>query len=98
MDVVMFMVEALQDFEKKSEDEIKKIAMEIALLGTQGYNPEKKGYKIDSIEEKKFSGYQILAYYYVSWALVLTEMLPQLKLPYEEEYSLAKTLYNKGPQ
>lgn len=96
MDVVMFMVEVLAFFEEKPGDEIKKIAMEIAMQGAQGYNPVKEGYKISSIEDRTFSGYQILSYYYVSWALAMPEMLPQLKLPYDEEYGLAKTLYNKN--
>jgi len=92
MAVVMFMVEALRYFEGKSKDEIKKIAIEIAMQGTQGYSPEKDNYKVSSISGKTFSGYHILAYYYVSWALANPEMLSQLQLPYDEEYNVAKTM------
>ncbi len=93
MAVVMFMVDALQFFEGMSIDEVRKIAYEIAFQGTQGYNPEKKDYKISAIKGKTFSGYHILAYYYVSWSLAVPVSLPELKLPYEEEYKLAKTMH-----
>ncbi|MEK6558727.1 MAG: tetratricopeptide repeat protein [Planctomycetota bacterium] len=92
MAVVMFMVDALQYFEGMPKEEIKKIALEIATQGTQGYSPDKKDYEIDSIPGKIFSGYQILAYYYVSWSLAIPEMVARLQLPYEEEYKLALTM------
>lgn len=59
MAVVMFMVGALQYFDGMPKEEIKKIAFEIAMQGTQGYGPDKKDYKINSIPGKIFSGYQI---------------------------------------
>ena len=93
MAVVMFMVDALQFFEGMPIDEVRKIAYEIAFQGTQGYNPEKKDYRISAIKGKTFSGYHILAYYYVSWSLAVPVSLPELKLPYEEEYKLAKTMH-----
>lgn len=93
MAVVMFMVDALQFFEKKSKEEIKIIAFEIAMQGTQGYRPDKKDYRINSISGKVFSGYHILAYYYVSWMLAIPEMVSQLNLPYEEEYKLAVSMH-----
>jgi hypothetical protein len=93
MAVVMFMVDAFEYFENKPLEEVKKIAFEIAMQGTQGYNPEKKDYRISSINNKKFSGYHILAYYYISWSIAIPEMLDQLKLPYDEEYKMAKSLY-----
>ena len=51
--------------------------------------------KLGSIPNKTFSGYQILAYYYVSWAIAMPEMLAQLQLPFDEEYKLALTMFNK---
>lgn len=93
MAVVMFMGGALQFFEDKSKEEIKKIAFEIAMQGTQGYDPNIKNYKISSIPNKTFSGYQILAYYYVSWSIAIPEMLGQLQLPFDEEYKLALTMF-----
>jgi Tfp pilus assembly protein PilF len=93
MAVVMFMVEALQFFQGRAREEVKKIAFEIAMLGTQGYRPDKTDYKINSMPGKTFSGYHILAYYYVSWALAAPEMLPKLELPYDEEYAMAKQMF-----
>ncbi|MBK9636926.1 MAG: hypothetical protein IPO63_03595 [Bacteroidetes bacterium] len=87
------MVDALQFFQSKPIKEIKKIAFEIATQGTQGYRPDKSDYRISSISGKTFSGYQILAYYYVSWALAIPEMLTQLQLPYDDEYKMALTIY-----
>ena len=93
MAVFMFMVDALQFFNGMPKEEIKKIAFEIAMHGTEGYRPEKDDYRINSIKGKTFSGYHILAYYYVSWALAIPEMLSQLQLPYDDEYKLALTMH-----
>lgn len=96
MAVAMFMVDALQFFEGKPKEEIKKIAYEIAMQGAQGYRPDKDDYNINSVKGKTFSGYHILAYYYVSWALVIPEMVSQLNLPYEAEYEMALTMYKSN--
>lgn len=93
MAVAMFMVDALQFFEDKAKEEIKKIAFEIATQGTQGYRPDKDNYRINSIKDKTFSGYHILAYYYVSWSLAIPEMVSQLNLPYKAEYKMALTMH-----
>lgn len=93
MAVAMFMVDALQFFDGMPKEEIKKIAFEIAMQGTQGYRPDKNDYRISSIKGKTFSGYHILAYYYVSWALAIPEMISQLQLPYDEEYKMALTMH-----
>ena len=88
------MVEALKFFESIPEDKIKRIAYEIAVKGTQGFDPNKSNYTIDLIPNKVFTGFQILAYYYVSFALGAPEVLMELGLPYHEEYLLAKTMKN----
>lgn len=93
MAMVMFIVDALQFFDGMPKEEIKKIAFEIAMQGTHGYSPDKNNYRINSIRNKTFSGYHILAYYYVSWAMAIPEMLSQLQLPYDEEYKLALTMH-----
>lgn len=93
MAVAMFMVDALQFFEAMPQEEIKKIAIEIAMQGTQGYRPDKDDYRINSVKGKTFSGYHILAYYYVSWSLAIPEMVSQLNLPYEAEYKMALTMH-----
>ena len=93
MAVAMYMVGAMEYFAEMEIEDIRKIAYEIALQGTQGYNPDNKDYRINLMPGKVFSGYQILAYYYVSWMIIMPEMVPDLKLPYIEEYKMAKTLF-----
>ncbi len=93
MAVAMFMVDAFRFFESMPQDEIKKIALDIAMQGTQGYRPDRDDYRINSVKGKTFSGYHILAYYYVSWSLVIPEMVTQLNLPYEAEYKMALTMH-----
>jgi tetratricopeptide (TPR) repeat protein len=95
MAVVFFMVDALQFFKGMPTETIKKIAIEIALQGTQGYSPEKDDYTINLIPGKTFSGNHILAWYYVSWALAMAESIGALGLPYDKEWEMAKTMHNK---
>lgn len=47
-----------------------------------------------SIPDKTFSGYHILAYYYVSWKLAVPKKIHELQMPYDEEYALAKQMVN----
>ena len=89
MAVAMFMGDALKYFKEMPTAEIKKIAFEIATIGTQGIDPNQKNYSIPSIKNSSFSGYKTLAYYYVSWALALPEMLNQIQMPFDKEYELA---------
>jgi hypothetical protein len=96
MAVVMFMVDAMRYFALKKNEEIKKIAFEIAVQGVHGYSPAKDNYRISSLPGKVFSGFHILAYYYVSWSIAIPEMVDQLKLPYENEYKMATEIFNKS--
>jgi len=95
MAVAMYMVGALQYFDGMDKAKIKEIAFDIAKVGTAGIDPKKDGYRIPSIPDSNFSGYQTLAYFYVSWALAVPEMVPSLGLSFENEYSLAKNYYNQ---
>ena len=92
MPVVLFMQGALNHFKEMPPAKIKEIAIEIAMKGTEGFNPKRSDYTIDSIPGKQFSGYQILAWYYVSWSLAMPEMVGQLGLNYEKEYEMAKQI------
>ena len=49
-----------------------------------------------SIPDKEFTGYQILAWYYVSWAISAPLQLAKLGLLYENEYEMAKRMGDKG--
>ena len=92
--VAMYMVSALQYFKDMSNEDVKKIAMELAHIGMTGIDPKKDGYHIPSIQGSSFSGYQTLAYYYVSWAIAIPEMLDQLGMPFNREYELARDIMN----
>ncbi|EOZ97851.1 TPR repeat protein [Indibacter alkaliphilus LW1] len=92
MAVAMYMVGALEHFKGMPKDQVKDIAFEIAMLGRNGINPEKKGYKVNKIPGQSFSGYKLLAYYYVSWAVAIPEMLKELQMPFDKEYELAKQM------
>lgn len=92
----MYMLGALEYFDGMDKMEIKKIAFEIAMIGTTGISPDKKsGYKVPSIPEKDFGGYQLLAYYYVSWALAIPEMLASLGLPFDTAWATAQEIWKK---
>lgn len=92
MAVVMYMVGALDFFKNMSKEKVKEIAFEIAMLGRTGINPQKKGYKLNLIPNTSFSGYKLLAYYYVSWAIAMPEVLADLQMPFEKEFELARQL------
>lgn len=96
MAVVMFMVDAMQHFEKLPPAKVKEIALEIAMVGTQGIDPAiGNNYKLTNIPKKEFSGYHLLAYYYVSWSQAIPSMVEKLNLPYAKEYAMAKTMFQK---
>ena len=92
MAIVMFMVEALKHFKDKEVADIKQAAFELAMLGTQGIDPNKKDYIISSINNKRFSGNQVLAFYYVSWALAMPEQVQHLGLEFGKEFEMAKKI------
>ena len=92
MAVTRFMVEALHYFKNLTDPEINKIAIQIGLMCGEGITPDAEGYTIPLIAGKTFTGYQVLAYYYVSWAKEFHEELLQLQLPFEKEYAFAKEM------
>jgi len=91
--VAYYMLSALEYFKRLSKEKIKEIAFEVALLAQSGIDPKKQGYRINKIPNKKFSGYNLLAYYYVSWAIAIPEVLNELQMPFEKEYDLAKSIF-----
>ena len=62
----------------------------------QNLSPNKEGYSVPLIAGKSFSGYQVLAYYYVSWAKAFPEYLEQLQLPFGKEYEFALEMVGMG--
>jgi hypothetical protein len=60
-----------------------------------GITPDKQGYSVKSLGDREFGGYQMLAYYYVSWAIAIPEKLNSLGLPFSKAYELAKQMFEK---
>jgi hypothetical protein len=90
--VAMYMVGAIEFFKQMAKPKVKELAFEFATLGMSGIDPKTEGYSIPSIKNKSFTGYQALAYYYVSWATAIPEMLDQLQMPFDKEYVLAQQM------
>ena len=93
MMMTMYMLGAMEYFDTLPSRDVHRIALEIATVGVTGINLKKK-YSIKSIPDKEFGGYQFLAYYYVSWARAIPEMLEKLGLPFSKAYESATQLYD----
>ena len=89
----MYMLGAMEYFDTLDPQEVHRIALEIAMVGVTGIHPAKK-YSIKSIPDKEFGGYELLAYYYVSWARAIPDKLNDLGLPFSKAYESALQLYN----
>lgn len=89
----MYMLGAMEYFDTLDSQDVHRIALEVAMVGVNGINPKKK-YSIKSIPDKEFGGYQLLAYYYVSWARAIPHMLDNLGLPFSKAYESALQMYN----
>ena len=89
----MYMLGAMEYFDTLEPHDVHRIAIEIAMVGVTGIDPKKK-YSIKSIPDKEFGGYQLLAFYYVSWARAIPEKLDKLGLPFSKAYESALQMYN----
>ena len=89
----MYMLGAMEYFDTLEPQDVHRIAIEIAMVGVTGIDP-KKTYSIKSLPGKEFGGYQLLAYYYVSWARAIPEKLDKLGLPFSKAYESAMQMYN----
>ena len=97
MMMAMYMLAAMQRFDKMTPEEVKSAACEIATLGTHGIATDKDShYTLKTIPDVDFTGYNLLAYYYVSWARAFPEHLAKVGLPFDDAYALAMQMY--GPK
>lgn len=96
MMMAMYMVGAMERYDRMQPLEVRKAAMEIAIIGMTGINPAKKGgYRVPSFGEEDFGGYRLLAFYYVGFAREMPEALPKLGLPFSQAYQLALQMYGE---
>lgn len=94
--VIFFMLDALQYLTPLKIEQVKKIAIEIAVLGSQGIKTDSDSkYKLANIPNQSFTGYKLLSYYYVSFKMAIPEMLRELQLPFDNEYVSAEQMFNK---
>lgn len=93
MMMAMYMLAAMNYFDSLDAHDVYRIAIEIAMVGVTGIHPDKK-YSIKSMPGKEFGGYELLAYYYVSWARAIPEKLDSLGLPFSKAYASALQMYN----
>ncbi|MEW6110244.1 MAG: tetratricopeptide repeat protein [Nitrospirota bacterium] len=90
--VTMYCLSALQYFENKNLEEVKKVGFEIAMLGRQGIDPvnTEKKYHLESIPGKEFSGLQLLAYMYAAFQVI--DPFLDTGLKFKKEYEAAKKM------
>ena len=90
----MYMAGALEAYDSMPFDKVREIAQQFAMLGMNGIDPNKRsGYAVPGLPGKDMSGYEALAFYYVSFARAFPEVLPQLGLPFAGAYENAKKIH-----
>ena len=88
--MAMYMLDAMKRFESMGPDKVRNAAMEIAILGTHGIDPARTGgYTLKTIPGEDFSGYRLLAHYYVSWKMAFPDHLKDIGLPFDDAYAIA---------
>jgi Tfp pilus assembly protein PilF len=94
--VTMYCLSALQYFQDKDLEEIKRVGFEIAMLGRQGIDPAKtdRKYHLKSIPGKEFTGLQLLAYMYSAFQVI--DPFLDTGLNFKKEYEAAKEMFEKG--
>ena len=91
-----YMLAALRDFDKMDYEQVKDISRECAFTGVNGISVgSDKTYTLKAFPSKQFSGYEFLAYYYVSWAIAEPEHLLDTGLPFQKAYSMTRQMWKK---
>ncbi|WP_367356930.1 tetratricopeptide repeat protein [Mesotoga sp.] len=97
MDSVMYMVSALQKFDKMDIEEVKRITFEIGLLGRNGLdinNPEKR-YTLKSMKGE-FTGLNLLCHMYVGFKII--DSTVDIGVDMENEYKSALAIHRREPE
>ena len=91
---VMYLVAALERFDKMSKEEVQAVGFEIGLLGTTGIDyakPDSK-YSLRSISGERFSGLQLMALMYVAFQRI--DPTVDTGLDFGEAYKVALDLFH----
>lgn len=87
--MVLGMFKVLREVRAMPLEAVKALAIEIAMLGTNGISPKKK-YNLRCLPNRHdIMGLEVLAYYYVTWAKVFPDKLDLIGLPYKKAYQSA---------
>jgi tetratricopeptide (TPR) repeat protein len=96
-DAVMYCLSALQYFADLTDEEVQKIAFEVSMLGTKGFeiNDPAQKYQLQSMPGK-FSGMQMVCIMYVGFKRIAPECADSFELA--NEYAVALELFKKRRQ
>lgn len=87
--MTLAMYKVIRELRRWPLESVKSLGMEIALLGASGLSPN-KSYRLKHFPNRgEIPGREVLAYYYVSWAMAIPEKLDLLNLPYKKAYAAA---------
>lgn len=92
---VMYLLGAMEMFDKMSIEEVREVAFEIAIVGMDGldYASAEQKYTLRSVPGRKFSGLQMMAMMYVGFKRV--EPSQDSGIPLDKEYEQALRLYRR---
>ena len=91
---VMYLLDALERFDAMEPDEVKRIVLEIAVMGQEGLDyasPEEK-YRLKSLPDISLSGLQLMCLMYAGLKQVTPDTDPGMDL--EKEYQQALGIWN----
>lgn len=90
---MMYMLDALERFDKLQKSKVKQIAFEIAVLGMSGldYASSEKKYRLNALPGEEFSGLQLMCLMHVGLRLVDPSHATGMDL--EEPYQAAKGMF-----
>ena len=92
MVMALAMYKVIRELRRWPLESVKSLGMEIALLGRTGISPA-KSYRLEHFPNRgEIPGCEVLAYYYVSWAMAIPEKLDCLNLPYKKAYAAAMSV------
>ena len=92
MIMTLAMYKVIRELRRWPLESVKSLGMEIALLGATGLSPN-KSYRLKHFPNRgEIPGREVLAYYYVSWAMAIPEKLDLLNLPYKKAYAAAMSV------
>ena len=95
LDVVMYCLAALEEFEKRGVDFTRQITCEVAMLGSNGLdiNDPSKKYKLKSLSGD-FSGLQLLCYMYAGTRRIDPKL--DTGADFSAEYTAAESMLQAG--